>query len=109
MFSKALPAVRRSVPSCRSQAPWRLYTTIRQGLHYRALAAHRQRLDIRATENHRYVIYYQHELIAFHARASRPGEHRSVDDHLPPEPSGLEDARSPVVPEAGQGHRAELY
>lgn len=42
-----------------------------------------EKLDIRATET-TVRIYHQHELIAVHARASRPGEHRSVDDHLPP-------------------------
>ena len=42
-----------------------------------------ERVDVRATETS-VRIYHRHALIAVHARASRPGQHRTVDDHLPP-------------------------
>ena len=40
-------------------------------------------VDVRATET-TVRVYHDHELIAVHARADRPGQHRTVDDHLPP-------------------------
>lgn len=43
-----------------------------------------QSLDVRATET-TVRLYYRHELVAVHARARRPGDHRTVEDHLPPD------------------------
>jgi len=81
---KALPAV---APECASWSQAKLHGDchIQFDKAYYSAPWQRigERLDIRATET-TVRIYYQHELIAFHARASRPGEHRSVDDHLPP-------------------------
>jgi len=42
-----------------------------------------RRVDVRATET-TVRVYHRHELIAVHARADRAGQHRTVDDHLPP-------------------------
>jgi transposase len=43
-----------------------------------------QSLDVRATET-TVRLYHQHELIAVHCRASRPGQRLTVDAHLPPQ------------------------
>ena len=42
-----------------------------------------QPVDIRATETS-VRVYHAHQLIAVHARASRAGQHRTIDAHLPP-------------------------
>jgi len=43
-----------------------------------------QTLDVRATET-TVRLYHNHELVAVHTRASRPGERMTIDAHLPPE------------------------
>ncbi len=43
-----------------------------------------ERLWVRATAE-MVSIFHDHELVASHSRCARPGESRTVDDHLPPE------------------------
>jgi len=81
---KPLPAV---APECASWSQAKLHGDCHIQFDKAYYSAPWQRigepLDIRATET-TVRLYCQHELVAVHARASRPGEHRSVDDHLPP-------------------------
>lgn len=81
---KALPA---TPPECASWSQAKLHGDCHIQFDKAYYSAPWQRigeqLDIRATET-TVRIYHQHALIAVHARASRPGEHRSVDEHLPP-------------------------
>jgi hypothetical protein len=43
-----------------------------------------QTLDVRATES-TLRLYHNHELVAVHPRATRPGQRMTIDAHLPPE------------------------
>ena len=43
-----------------------------------------KQLDVRLSET-TVRLYHQHELLATHPRLKHPGQHSTLDEHLPPE------------------------